>query len=57
MLIGDDGLVTTIKERCRRCYACVRECPAEAIRIVEAALTAGERASTGMSAISPTADQ
>jgi signal transduction histidine kinase/ferredoxin len=35
MLIGDDGLVTTIKERCRRCYACVRECPAEAIRIVD----------------------
>jgi len=35
MLIGEDGLVTTIKERCRRCYACVRECPAEAIRIVD----------------------
>jgi iron only hydrogenase large subunit-like protein/nitrogen-specific signal transduction histidine kinase len=35
MLIGDDGLVTTIKERCRRCFACVRECPAEAIRIVD----------------------
>jgi len=35
VLIGDDGLVTTIKERCRRCYACVRECPAEAIRIVD----------------------
>jgi iron only hydrogenase large subunit-like protein/nitrogen-specific signal transduction histidine kinase len=26
-------LVTTIKERCRRCYTCVRECPAKAIRI------------------------
>lgn len=26
-------LVTTIKERCRVCYACVRECPAKAIRI------------------------
>ena len=35
MLIGNDGLVTTIKERCRRCYACVRECPADAIRIVD----------------------
>jgi two-component system NtrC family sensor kinase len=35
MLIGEDGLVTTIKERCRRCYACVRECPAEAIRVVD----------------------
>ncbi|MDP8225845.1 MAG: [Fe-Fe] hydrogenase large subunit C-terminal domain-containing protein [Candidatus Lernaella stagnicola] len=24
-------LVTTIRERCRRCYTCVRECPAKAI--------------------------
>lgn len=28
-------LVRTIRERCRACYACVRECPAKAIRIVE----------------------
>jgi signal transduction histidine kinase/iron only hydrogenase large subunit-like protein len=28
-------LVTTIKERCRVCYTCVRECPAKAIRIAE----------------------
>jgi len=27
------ALVTTIKERCRVCYTCVRECPAKAIRI------------------------
>lgn len=27
------ALVTTIKERCRVCFACVRECPAKAIRI------------------------
>ncbi len=27
--------VVTIKERCRTCYTCVRECPAKAIRIVE----------------------
>lgn len=27
--------VETIKERCRKCYTCVRECPAKAIRIVE----------------------
>ncbi len=27
-------LVRTIKERCRVCYTCVRECPAKAIRIV-----------------------
>lgn len=26
-------LVSTIKERCRMCYSCVRECPAKAIRI------------------------
>ncbi len=26
-------LVTTIGERCRRCFTCVRECPAKAIRI------------------------
>lgn len=29
-----DQLVYTLKERCRRCYTCVRECPAKAIRIV-----------------------
>src|SRR5512136_983100 len=27
-------LVYTIKELCRTCYTCVRECPARAIRIV-----------------------
>ncbi|MBK7214790.1 MAG: 4Fe-4S binding protein [Bacteroidales bacterium] len=26
-------LVFTIKEKCRVCYTCVRECPAKAIRI------------------------
>jgi signal transduction histidine kinase/Pyruvate/2-oxoacid:ferredoxin oxidoreductase delta subunit len=29
------AFVTTIKERCRMCYTCVRECPAKAIRIAE----------------------
>jgi len=29
------ALIHTIKERCRMCYTCVRECPAKAIRIVE----------------------
>lgn len=29
----DRSLVKTIKERCRVCYTCVRECPAKAIRI------------------------
>jgi len=28
-----EPLVRTIKERCRTCYTCVRECPAKAIRI------------------------
>ncbi len=28
-------LVTTIKEKCRRCYTCVRECPAKAIQILD----------------------
>jgi len=26
-------IITTIKQKCRRCYTCVRDCPAEAIRI------------------------
>ena len=30
---SDIPLITTIKERCRVCYTCVRECPAKAIRI------------------------
>ena len=29
------AFITTIPERCRMCYTCVRECPAKAIRIVE----------------------
>ncbi len=28
-------LVTTVKERCRVCFTCVRECPAKAIRILD----------------------
>ena len=28
-----DGIITTIKQNCRRCYTCVRDCPAKAIRI------------------------
>lgn len=28
-----DPVVTTIKDRCRRCYSCVRRCPAKAIRV------------------------
>jgi iron only hydrogenase large subunit-like protein/nitrogen-specific signal transduction histidine kinase len=29
-----EPLVKTIKEKCRVCYSCVRECPAKAIRII-----------------------
>ena len=32
---GGEGLVTTIKEKCRMCYACVRGCPANAISILD----------------------
>ena len=27
------GIVSTIPEKCRRCYTCVRDCPAKAIRV------------------------
>ena len=27
------GIVSTIPEKCRRCFTCVRECPAKAIRV------------------------
>ncbi len=29
------GVIQTILQNCRRCYSCVRECPAKAIKIVE----------------------
>ena len=29
------GVVETIRDKCKRCYSCVRNCPAKAIRIVE----------------------
>ncbi|MGQ9649897.1 MAG: [Fe-Fe] hydrogenase large subunit C-terminal domain-containing protein [Phycisphaerae bacterium] len=29
------AFISTIKEHCRMCYTCVRECPAKAIRIVD----------------------
>ncbi len=29
------SFITTIKERCRVCYTCVRECPAKAIRVAD----------------------
>lgn len=30
------AIVSTITDRCRRCYSCIRECPAAAIRVVDA---------------------
>ncbi len=32
---ADIPLITTIGEKCRMCYTCVRECPAKAIRIAD----------------------
>ncbi|AFH48244.1 NtrC family signal transduction histidine kinase [Ignavibacterium album JCM 16511] len=29
------AIVTTITDRCKRCYSCIRECPAAAIRVVD----------------------
>ncbi len=29
------GVVTTIKARCKRCYTCVRTCPAKAIKVAD----------------------
>ncbi len=30
----NEGIVSTILDRCKRCYSCIRECPAKAIRVV-----------------------
>jgi iron only hydrogenase large subunit-like protein/nitrogen-specific signal transduction histidine kinase len=30
------AIVTTISDRCKRCYSCIRECPASAIRVIDA---------------------
>lgn len=38
------GIVSTIGQRCKRCYSCVRECPARAIRVMQGqAVVIGER--------------
>ncbi len=41
MLKGDycgiqlmSGVIFTVPDRCKRCYSCIRECPAKAIRVV-----------------------
>jgi two-component system NtrC family sensor kinase len=28
------GIVSTIQDKCKRCYSCIRECPAKAIKVV-----------------------
>ncbi len=33
------GVVSTIPEKCKRCYVCVRECPAKAIKVVRGQAT------------------
>jgi two-component system, NtrC family, sensor kinase len=37
------GIVSTIPEKCRRCYACVRECPVKAIKVIEGQATVIEQ--------------
>ncbi|MDZ7762962.1 MAG: 4Fe-4S binding protein [Melioribacteraceae bacterium] len=29
----NSAIVSTIAQRCKRCYSCVKECPATAIRV------------------------
>ncbi|MCB0748523.1 MAG: 4Fe-4S binding protein, partial [Ignavibacteriae bacterium] len=31
----NNGIVSTIAHKCKRCYSCVRECPAKAIKVFE----------------------
>ena len=33
--MSEQAYITTVEERCRMCYTCVRECPVKAIRITE----------------------
>lgn len=33
------GIISTIPEKCRRCYTCVRECPARAIKVEQGQAT------------------
>ena len=33
--MAQKGLVYTVKDLCRVCYTCVRECPVKAIRLVD----------------------
>ena len=35
----NDGIVSTILARCKRCYSCIRECPAQAIKVINGQAT------------------
>jgi iron only hydrogenase large subunit-like protein/nitrogen-specific signal transduction histidine kinase len=35
----NDGIVSTIRDRCKKCYSCIRECPAQAIKVVNGQAT------------------
>jgi len=30
----NDSIVSTIFDKCKRCYSCIRECPAKAIKVI-----------------------
>lgn len=34
MIAANQGIVSTIPDRCRRCFTCIRECPAAAIKVI-----------------------
>ena len=42
------AFINTVKERCRVCYTCVRECPAKAIRILEGQAEIGGQVGVGL---------
>jgi dissimilatory sulfite reductase (desulfoviridin) alpha/beta subunit len=35
----ENPLITIVTDKCRMCYACVRECPAKAIQVVDGQAT------------------
>ena len=49
-------LVSTIQERCRVCYTCVRECPAKAIRIADRQAEVGQAADDAAAGLAGRAD-
>ncbi|RJP61069.1 MAG: GHKL domain-containing protein [Ignavibacteriales bacterium] len=42
--MNNNNIVSTISQKCKRCYSCIRECPAHAIRVLNGqAVVVGER--------------